>query len=235
MEAILMRLKLFLFVLFSFFIGVCKAEQRVNLLDPQLSQFVNVYADGDAKFVDGELHLLSTQNWFLTTKQRYDNFILTVDIKMPQVKEYSNSGVIFRGQIEENDKGKFVVGYQAEIDPSERRWSGGLFDQGRRKWLYPLHPKRSHRDEDFIKSYLPQWSEQQASAYKQGEWNHLRIECNGSTLKIFLNGVLTTHVEDTKDKEGVIGLQHHGSKLYKETGHSDNVVRFRNIFIEKLI
>ena len=28
-------------------------------------------------------------------------------------------------------------GYQAEVDPSERKWSGGLYDEGRRKWLWP--------------------------------------------------------------------------------------------------
>ncbi len=230
----LKRLKLILAMTAVFFAAVSEAGQRINLLDPKLSQFENVYPYGKAEFVDGELHLISPKNWFFTTKQRYDNFILSADIKMPQVKEYNNSGIIFRGQIEQDANGKSVIGYQAEIDPSERRWSGGLFDQGRRKWLYPLHPKRSNRDKDFIKSYLPPWSQEQKNIYKAGEWNNLRIVCNGSTIKIFLNGVLTTHVEDTKDKQGVIGLQHHGSKLYKESGHSENVVRFKNVFIEKL-
>ncbi|MFY8328145.1 3-keto-disaccharide hydrolase [Pseudoalteromonas sp. ZZD1] len=229
-----MRLRLILAITSVLFIGLSEASQRINLLDPKLSQFENVYSYGQAKFVNGELHLISPKNWFFTTKQRYDNFILSADIKMPQVKEYNNSGIIFRGQIEQDADGQRVVGYQAEIDPSERRWSGGLFDQGRRKWLYPLHPKRSNRDDDFIKSYLPPWSAQQGSVYKPGEWNNLRIVCDGPSIKIYLNGVLTTYVEDTKDKRGVIGLQHHGSKLYKESGHSENVVRFKNIFIEKL-
>lgn len=233
-ENTLTGIKSYLAIFFVFSVTACTTTQRVDLLDPQLSRFDNVYSFGQARFIGGELHLISPNNWFLTTKQRYSNFILTADIKMPNVDEYSNSGIIFRGQIEQDKGGKRVVGYQAEIDPSPRRWSGGLFDQGRRKWLYPEHPQRSHKDDDFIKSHLPAWSEQQAEAYKPGEWNALRVVCDGSSIKIFLNGILTTHVEDIKDDEGVIGLQHHGSKSYKESGLRDNVVRFKNIFIQEL-
>ena len=184
-------IKSYLAIFFVFSVTACTTTQRVDLLDPQLSRFDNVYSFGQARFIGGELHLISPNNWFLTTKQRYSNFILTADIKMPNVDEYSNSGIIFRGQIEQDKDGKRVVGYQAEIDPSPRRWSGGLFDQGRRKWLYPEHPQRSHKDDDFIKSHLPAWSELQAGAYKPDEWNSLRVVCDGSSIKIFLNGILT--------------------------------------------
>lgn len=227
-------IKLYLAIFFVLLVTACEAKEKINLLDSELSNFENVYSFGQARFINGELHLISSKNWFFTTKQRYSNFILTADIKMPNVDEYSNSGIIFRGQIEHDNESKRVVGYQAEIDPSPRRWSGGLFDQGRRKWLYPEHPQRSHKDDDFIKSHLPAWSEQQAEAYKPGEWNALRVVCDGSSIKIFLNGILTTHLEDIKDDEGVIGLQHHGSKSYKESGLRDNVVRFKNIFIQEL-
>ncbi|WP_394171824.1 3-keto-disaccharide hydrolase [Thalassotalea litorea] len=212
----------------------CATVNKASLLDPQLSQFENVYPFGNATMVDGELHLQSESNWFLTTRKTYQDFILTAEIKMPDVTEYSNSGFIFRGQIRDLDQGKVVVGYQAEVDPSPRRWSGGLFDQGRRQWLHPEHPVRSNRDKDFIKSYIANWNEELASTFKANAWNHYRIECRGTEIKITVNGILTTHIIDRKDSKGVIGLQHHGSKQLRETGKSDNIVRFRNIYIVEL-
>ncbi|MDO6719832.1 DUF1080 domain-containing protein [Psychrosphaera sp. 1_MG-2023] len=220
-------------------IGCSSNNLKANktlLLDKDLSHFDNVYSYGQARFVEGEVLLQSTQNWFFTTKKSYRNFILTAEVLMPNVKEYSNSGIIFRGQIKEGDNGKYVVGYQAEVDPSPRKWTGGFFDQGRRKWLHPVHsnPKRSQRDSDFIKSFIPQWTEKHMSAYKHLDWNSIRIECVESEIKIYINDVLTTHVIDIKDKVGVIGLQHHGSKKLLKTGTTDNVVRFRNVEITEL-
>lgn len=213
-----------------------KAKKQTVLIDENLSQFNNVYSYGDAKYVNGEVHLQAPKNWFYATSKTYKNFILTAEILMPDVQEYSNSGIIFRGQIVAGDNGNYVVGYQAEVDPSPRKWTGGLFDQGRRKWLHPVHqnPKRSMRDQDFIKTFIPQWGDTQAQAYKHLQWNRMRIECIGSEIKIYVNDVLTTHVIDVKDSEGVIALQHHGSKQLVETGQSDNVVRFRNIVITEI-
>lgn len=209
-------------------------NKKSYLLDEHLSQFENIYPYGQAKYVNGEVHLQSTKNWFYTTKKTYQDFILTVDVMMPKVDEYSNSGIIFRGQIIKNNNEKYIVGYQAEIDPSARKWTGGLFDQGRRKWLHPLHPKRSNRDADFIKTYLNEWEDKHANAYNHLAWNTISIECIGNDIKIFVNNILTTHVIDTKDTKGVIGLQHHGSKELIKTGKTDNIIRFKNMVITEL-
>jgi hypothetical protein len=209
-------------------------EQRINLLDENLSQFSNIYSYGSAEYKDGELVLNSTGNWFFTTKKEYKNFILTAEVLMPDVEEYSNSGIMFRGQVKTNEDGQEAMGYQAEVDPSERKWSGGLYDQARRQWLHPVHATRSFPDSDFVENYLPQWTDEMASAYRHLDWNQYRIECRGSDIKIFLNGVLTSHVKDTKDSQGFIGLQHHGSELLKTTGVTHNIVRFRNVFITEL-
>jgi hypothetical protein len=214
--------------------GLTGCSQPKSLLDPQLTNFENVYNHGEAKMVDGELHLISEKNWFYSTKKEYQNFILEAEIIMPDTTEFSNSGIIFRGQIEESENGRFIVGYQAEVDPSDRKWTGGLFDQGRRKWLYPTHPTRSHRDKNFIQSYLGEWSDIQGEAYNHLAWNKLKIVCRGADIKIYVNDVLTTHVEDIKDNSGIIAFQHHGSKLFKEQGSRKNIVRFRNVTIEEL-
>ncbi len=205
-----------------------------NLLNENLSQFSNVYEYGSAKYVDGELVLESTKNWFFVTKKSYKDFVLTAEVMLPDVKEYSNSGILFRGQLQQGPKGTVAIGYQAEVDPSDRKWSGGFYDQGRRKWLHPLHKTRSNPDEKFIKNFIPKWTDEMANAYKHLEWNRYRIECRGNEIKIFVNDVLTTHVLDSTDSQGVIGLQHHGSKKLIETGKTDNLIRFRNVYITEL-
>ncbi len=210
----------------------CLSEQP--LIDNTLSQFENVYADGRAQVLNDELHLISEKNWFLSTKAEYSDFVLQAKVKMPDTTEFSNSGIIFRGQIVDTEKGKQVIGYQAEIDPSNRQWTGAFFDQGRRKWLYPTHPTRSHRDHDFKENYLGEWSSAQSKAYKHLEWNSIKIVCQGSDIKIYVNDILTTHVKDTKDSQGIIAFQHHGSKAFKASGDTANIVRFKDITVQAL-
>ena len=195
----------------------------------------NIYPYGEAKLKDQEVHLISGGgNWFYLTKRKYKDFILEAEIKMPDVKEYSNSGIIFRAQIGEKNGKPVAVGYQAEVDPSDRKWSGGLYDQGRRAWLHPKHEKRSNPDADFEKNLSPEWTEERAKAYKHLEWNRYRIECRGSEIKIFVNDILTTHVIDRKDAEGYLGIQHHGSQAFAKSGDRSNTVKFRNLRVTEL-
>ncbi len=58
------------------------------------------------------------------------------------------------------------------------------------------------------------------------EWNTFRITCIGNKIKIEVNGVVTTDVEDDMDASGVIGIQHHGEK--------GQTYKFRNIRIKEL-
>ena len=39
-----------------------------------------------------------------------------------------------------------VHGYQIEIDPSDRSYSGGIFDERRRGWLYDLSENKKGRE-----------------------------------------------------------------------------------------
>lgn len=215
----------------------CFAQaERVNLgLDPNL--WMNVTSYGEAHWLGNEIHLLSTDNWFFLTKKRYSDFDLTFDVKVPMLDEYVNSGVIFRSQIAYNDEinSYYTFGYQAEVDPSERRWSGGLYEQGtQRQWLFPLHAERSDPGEHLRENFSPDWTDQKSTAFNLGEWNHYRIRAQGDDIKIWVNEVLTTHVRDTKFSEGHIGIQHHGSKAYARSGDTANTVKFRNILIEAL-
>ncbi|AWB65394.1 DUF1080 domain-containing protein [Saccharobesus litoralis] len=221
----------------SLSLSACVSTQSSQRLDNNLDAWQNVYKYGEARIVDDEIHLISTGNWFLLSKQKYKDFILEAEIKMPDVKEYSNSGIIFRADVAYNEKKKsnYAFGYQAEVDPSDRKWSGGLYEQGtKRQWLHPLHDKRSAPDADFKQNITKQWDETKANAYKHLEWNKYKIQAKGSEIKIWVNNVLTTHVIDEKTAEGFIGIQHHGSWAFKKNGDRTNTVKFRNIQITEI-
>lgn len=69
-------------------------------------------------------------------------------------------------------------------------------------------------------------NEEAREAFKQNEWNHLRIEARGSNIKTWVNGVPAANLDDSMTATGFIALQVHGSK--KPEGHE---VRWRNIRI----
>lgn len=152
-----------------------------------------------------------TPNSFLVTEKEYGDFILELEVKLEGDK--TNSGIQTRSQFDpEANKGKGrVYGRQMEIDPSERAWTGGIYDEARRGWLYTLD-----------------LNEEAKTAYKAEEYNHYRIEAIGDELRTWVNGQAVAFVIDTIDTKGFIGLQVHsipealdGKKVY-----------FRNIRIQ---
>src|SRR5688572_24424306 len=83
-------------------------------------------------------------NSFLATAKDYGDFVFEVDFKMNSTM---NSGIQFRSEIKDADDTCMVTdkktpervhGYQVEIDPSPRAWSGGIYDEARRGWLYSM-------------------------------------------------------------------------------------------------
>jgi len=144
-------------------------------------------------------------------------------VKLPEGK--ANSGFMFRAHVEPNK----VYGYQAEVDgDAERRWSGGLFDEGRRKWVWPSKEGKSqeaylgHSEESLAHFAKPEVR----NALRRTGWNTYRITCIDNKLKIEVNGVVTTEIEDDTDAEGHIAIQHHG-----EDGQT---YKFRNLRIKEL-
>lgn len=166
----------------------------------------------------------NTGNSFLCTTKKYGDFILELEFK---VAPGMNSGIQFRSNFYEKEteveiagkKKKFpadrVHGYQFEIDPSPRAFTGGVYDEGRRGWLFDLKNNEAAR-----------------KAFKQDEWNTARIECRGSSIKTFINGVLAADFTDDLTKEGVIALQVHG--IGKKTEGAGKEVMWRNIRIQEL-
>ena len=78
---------------------------------------------------------MGTPNTFLATTKNYGDFILEFDFK---IDDGLNSGVQLRSESKKDYQNGRVHGYQFEIDPSKRAWSGGIYDEARRNWLYPL-------------------------------------------------------------------------------------------------
>jgi hypothetical protein len=164
----------------------------------------------------------NTSNSFLCTDKEYGDFNLTLEFK---VDPKLNSGVQIRSQVydkpteveHEGKKFKFaagrVHGYQVEIDPSDRAWTGGIYDEGRRGWLNNLKENEAAR-----------------KAFKPGEWNEFRIECHGDSIKTWLNGVPAADLKDGMTPKGLIALQVHGVGAEKEPRE----VRWRNIRLEEL-
>lgn len=208
-------------------VSLIKKPEQVeweDLVDNSLSKWENPYDFGEAKSEDGVISLTSDSGkWFLLTKKEYANFVFEAEVKMPVEK--GNSGIMFRCQKNLKQR-KRVWGYQAEVDTSEdRKWSGGLYDEGRRGWF--ISPNRDHADsqEDKQKS-IDAFRAQAGDCYKQGQWNKYSVVCIGSHIQISVNGVKTTDVHDEMDLMGYIGIQHHGEKGL--------TYQFRNLRIKDL-
>jgi hypothetical protein len=156
--------------------------------------------------------VVNSGNTFLVNDKKFSDFVLELDVKIDDTT--SNSGVQMRGQYDpagHNGKG-LVYGYQFEIDPSSRRWSGGIYDEGRRDWLYPggLH-------------------EEAQNAFKVGEYNHIKMECIGSEIKTWINNIPVAYLVDTMDRSGFIALQVHAISKPEFEGEK---VFFKNIKIK---
>ena len=188
-----------------------------------LTGWRNPYDFGKSKIVGDEIHLTANRKFFLVTEKEYSDFVLFVEINLPEGK--ANSGVMFRCHVKPNK----VFGYQAECDGSDRCWSAGLYDEGRRGWVWPSKKGRSKE-----KKFLEYEKESQEffaqpkihDALKRTGWNRYKITCRGNKITIELNGVKVTDLEDDTDAKGFIGIQHHGEK--------GQTYRFRNIFIKEL-
>jgi hypothetical protein len=158
--------------------------------------------------------VLNSPNSFLVSEKKFSgDFVLELEALIED--SAMNSGVQFRSNYDpdaNSGKGK-VFGYQFELDPSSRRWTGGIYDEGRRDWLYPvaLHP-------------------QAQNVFKAGVYNKIKIECVGNTIKTWMNNIPVAYMIDTlTGNQGLIGLQVHA---IGQTGKAGNKVYFKNIRIK---
>jgi len=144
-------------------------------------------------------------NTFLATEKEYGDFILEFDAKIDDTA--SNSGVQIRSHLDangNNGKGR-VYGYQVEEDASSRAWSGGIYEEAGRGWLYPVTLNPSAQN-----------------AFKVSVFNHYKIEVVGNAIKTWVNDIPVACLIDAKSSKGFIALQVHavsdasmaGKKMY---------------------
>ena len=175
----------------------------------------------------------NTPNSFMCTQKIYGNFTLVYEYKCDNLL---NSGVQFRSNVygietTVDGKGKNkkipagrVHGYQVEIDPNkpDRMWSGGIYDEGRRGWLYP--GLAGGDGASFTKAGQ--------ATYKPGEWNSVKVTCEGNHIRTWLNGKLRADFEDNMTAHGIIALQVHGVGKHPEA--VGKTVMWRNLRIKEL-
>lgn len=160
--------------------------------------------------VDGELVGRAEPgkaNSWLVSDAAYGDFIIEFDARTDPAL---NSGVMIRGQSRPDYRNGVVFGYQAEIDPSKRAWSGGLYDEQRRQWLYTLGRNEAAR-----------------RTFRSGDWNHYRVEAIGNRLRTWINGVPAADVVDDMDARGFIAFQVHAIPDAEAARHPE--ARFRNV------
>ena len=170
--------------------------------------------NGQAKYTveNGEIvgtTVANTTNSFLCTNEEYGDFIFEVDLK---VENAMNSGVQFRSLSKSEFQNNRVHGYQMEVDPTDRAWSGGIYDEARRDWLY-----------------IPNINPEGKKAFKKGDWNKYRIEAIGNTIRTWINGIPVSYLIDDMTAKGFIALQVHA--IYGDMKEGMKI-RWKNIRIQ---
>ena len=213
-------------------------SKAVDLFDGESLEGWQNFGGGNFYVEDGAIVGQATMglpNSFLATDAMYDDFELEVEFL---VDPLLNSGIQIRSNTYQAETsttrwgGRFKPdgskdtrervwpagrfwGYQIEIDPTERAWSGTVYEEGGRGFLHP-----------------PGENEEAKKAFRQGEWNHFRIIAHGDHFQTWLNGVPVADVHDDLTATGYIALQLHG--IGNNAEKEGIKVRWRNIRLTEL-
>lgn len=153
---------------------------------------------------------LNTSNTFLTTSVEYINFILEYEMKMDKDL---NSGVQIRSHSLPDYENGRVHGLQVECDDSKRAWSGGLYDEARKGWRYPL-----------------EYNPAAKSAYKNGEWNKFRVLAFDNHIITWINDIPCANLVEDVVETGFIALQVHA---ISDTDLAGRQIQWKNIQIKE--
>jgi len=209
-------MKYFIIPFFLFNILFLSSQDKwTYLIDDDLSNWE--IKEGNAEFIidDGIItgtSILKSPSTYLGTKINYKDFILEFEVN---VSSGLNSGVQFRS-LKSDHLRNSVYGYQLELEADKpernRLWSGGIYDQSRRSiFLYPLSVNPIAR-----------------SAFKPDEWNFVRIEAIGNSIRTWINGIQCSNLIDDTSTEGFIALQIHSIGKQSLEGKT---VKWKNIRI----
>lgn len=146
-------------------------------------------------------------NTFLCSNETFENFVFLAEFKFDKP---FNSGIQFRSSARPQGDIERVFGYQYEIDTTKS--TGGVYDEGRRaKFLAPDTPEKLQAG---------------MTAFKQGDWNTVKIQCIGPCIQTWINDFLVTDFIDLETQRGYFGLQVHSA--------ADGQIRWKNIRVQEL-
>jgi hypothetical protein len=129
-------------------------------------------------------------NTFLVAFEEVGDFRLDFEAKQhPEL----NSGVQIRSHVHPDVSDGRVFGYQVELDPSPRGYTAGIYEEGRRGWLFDLSNEPVAH-----------------AAFRRDEWNTVRVVARGDVIRTWINGVPAAVLVDGANADGFIGLQVHG-------------------------
>jgi hypothetical protein len=209
-----MKKKIFTFTaLLLLLISGCKSDTEwQNLIGRDLGNWEQLNGTAPFELINGEITgttVPGSPNSFLCTREKYGDFIIEFDTWFdPQM----NSGVQIRSESRPDYQNGRVHGYQVEMDPSTRAWSGGIYDEARRGWLYTLDKNPAGQ-----------------KALKVGEWNHYRVEAVGNSIRTWINGIPCADLIDEMTPSGFIALQVHG--IGNDSTKTGLQVKWKNIKI----
>ena len=194
--------------------AVIAADEGAPIFDGKsLAGWKQLGGAADYKVIDGAIVGSSrpgVPNSFLVTEKDYGDFILEFDVR--QDVGPTNSGVQFRSLSTPAFENGRVHGYQTDIDPSERQWSGGIYEEAQRGWFYTgeMNPPSK-------------------ALYKFGEWNHYRVEAIGPRMRVWINDGPAADVIDDATRKGFFGLQVHSINNPEEAGR---ITSWKNLRVQ---
>jgi len=134
---------------------------------------------------------------WLRSEQPYANFVLELEFA---INEKGNSGVFPRSALEKNPA---FTGHEVQI----------LDDYGREPKKYTTG------------SLYDVVAPAKNMSKPAGQWNQVRVECQGKRIQVTMNGQKIIDYESDRLTRGYLGLQNHDNHA---------VVKFRNIRITEL-
>lgn len=232
--------RLLLLALMSWFLPLANAAQNVVEIfnGRDLSGWIQRGGTAGYAVEDGEIvgrTVAGTPNSFLCTEREFGDFVFEFEFK---VDERLNSGVQFRSQVFDHETiyqhGEKTIripagrvhGYQADIDlelKRDRWWTALVYDEARRAWLFP-----GILGGDGAAATL-----RGRALSKPGDWNQMRIEAVGDSIKTWLNGELRADLRDAVNLRGFIALQVHG--VGENVALSGAEVRWRKLTLREIV
>ena len=163
---------------------------------------LNAFRIEDGAIVGGTLKAPIPRNEFLSTAREYGDFELRLKFRL--FGKDPNAGVQFRSRRVPNSNE--MSGYQADL--GQNYW-GCIYDESRRNRVVAQANAQELR-----------------KVLKLEDWNEYVIRCEGSHIRLWINGYQTvdyTEQDERIERTGVIGLQIHSGQP-SEAWYKDIVI-----------